>query len=89
MFGKRSCCRSPLAAAICGFFTTVCAKESAEGLEVENSWDGNVEPVWGGGIGGCLRFQRTSVPRQVRVEGCAHKAGVDNSIVHPYLSSRD
>lgn len=35
------------------------------------------------------RFQRTSVPRQVRVQGCAHKAGVDNPIVRPYLSSRD
>lgn len=57
MFGKRSCCRSPLAAAICGFFTTVCAKESAEELEVENSWDGNVEPVWGGGIGGSKELQ--------------------------------
>lgn len=41
-FGKRSCCRFPVIAAVYAFFTIVCAKESEQkGLGLQNNCSGN------------------------------------------------
>lgn len=66
----------PLCCWVWGVFSTLWAKESAAGLG--NSWMGMWGLVGVEGLEAWLRFQRNSVPRKVRVQGCAHKAGGDN-----------
>lgn len=43
MFGKRSCCRFPVIAAVYVFSTIACAKESEQkGLGLQNGCNGNL-----------------------------------------------